>query len=272
MKAKFYLIAVAFAAMSISANAQGTWKVPAKVEGGENLSVLAGNELPANIANLTVTHTFSHSLGAVVKSDADAPVVTCNNVDYDNKSILQADSTNGQYYFFTPAQSGTLDVATKIGGKKNTFVFEVDPVALEVTVEEILTLSTGGDIKAYSATDGPIVKVVGKKADGSNIDPIPDGIWDNSAPVNPTDANQWVVLSFPVTGGKSYAVGCNGSKFQLVGINYAVNTSIDTVIADGVTTVSGYYNFIGQRLQNAPEKGAYIETYTNGTSRKVIRN
>jgi hypothetical protein len=278
MKAKFFFIVAAFAAMGISANAQGTWKVLPTSE-----DVLKGDEI-ANIQNLAVTHSFDGPDGtsdylAKVKSDSDAPVVSYNGVVYDNQTILQADGVNGQYYFFSPVLNGRIDVANKMGNEKKTFVFEIDPVAVaidlgleELTVADILgTLSKGVDIAQYSAT--PIVKVDGKNPDGTDIVPVPDGTWDGNAFVNPTSGSQWLVLSFPVTGGKSYAVGVIGSKFQLIGINYTLDgTAIDTVIADGLTTVSGYYNFIGQRLPSAPEKGAYIVTYTNGTSRKVLKN
>jgi len=53
---------------------------------------------------------------------------------------------------------------------------------------------------------------------------------------------------------------------------YAEETSIPTIsIETGSATVTGYYDILGKKLPQAPEKGIYIIKYDNGKAGKVAR-
>ncbi|MDR0542903.1 MAG: hypothetical protein LBH19_11940 [Dysgonamonadaceae bacterium] len=191
----------------LGVNAQGTWKTPAAGE----LTVAKGSPIVTGITGLDVTHNFAQPVES--KSDADAKEVTYNGVTYDNKTIAQAAGDNGQNFIFTPGQNGTLDICAKMGDGKKTFVIET---ATDVATLVGYTTKNGGDIsdKAY-----PTVTSVGIDNNGAAM-VIPTQTWDASVAINTTGANAYVVMSFPVTAGKNYVAGCDGSKFQLVGIHY----------------------------------------------------
>lgn len=196
-----------------------TWKAPLGTEAGDIISLAKGEILPTGIDGLQVTHNFTDPV--LNRSDADAPAVTYNGVTYDNKSIVQASNTDGQNFIFSPSKNGTLDVCGKMGSGKGTFIFETEtPVETLVTY----TAKNGGEITDKTA---PTVTAVGLKADGTPMDEIPAQSWNATAAINTTGGNAWVVMSFPVTAGKNYVVGVDGSKFMLVGIHFSGPTGID---------------------------------------------
>ncbi len=80
-----------------------------------------------------------------------------------------------------------------------------------------------------------------------------------------------MVLSFPVSTGKLYTVGCNGSKLMLTGINFVGGSSAIGTVLDNGCTVTGYFNLLGQKLADAPAKGAYIETYDKCPAQKFVK-
>jgi hypothetical protein len=250
-----------------------TWKAPLGAADGDIINVAKGEPVVTGIDGLQVTHNFAQPV--VNKSDADAPAATYHDVTYDNKSIVQAGGDNGQNFIFSPSKDGTLDVCGKMGNEKKNFIFETEtPVATLVTY----TTKNGGDITDKTA---PIVTSVGLKADGTPMDAIPVQAWDASAAINTTGGNAWVVMSFPVTAGKNYVVGVDGSKFMLVGFHFSSgSTGIKPIDKLSKTLVIGLkgqleirsaentvtvYNIAGQKVATIhPNSGSSIISVPQG--------
>ena len=263
MKKSLLLIAVIAATMS--ANAQGIWKST-----GTEASIAAGTEITTGITDLKCVH--SDGAGVVGKGDSGATDVTYNGVTWDNKAMIQG-SSNGMYYAFLPAKSGVLDVAVKMGSGKKTFVLEVkDEVftGIPATVGDLAALTGGfatGDL-LVSVSNLPLVFDTHNQTTGT---------WDNSTAIQSTGGNVYMVMSFPVTAGKTYAVGCTGSKFMLRGLSFTTTTSANNIPASKATVVSTeYYNIAGAKLSK-PCKGINIakKTMSDGsvvTSKIVISN
>ena len=51
----------------------------------------------------------------------------------------------------------------------------------------------------------------------------------------------------------------------------SISTNLENIALLKKTEIVGYYNFMGQKLPNAPEKGMYIVVYSNGTSEKIMK-
>ncbi|MDR2841193.1 MAG: hypothetical protein LBV75_08080 [Paludibacter sp.] len=265
------LLLIAAVTMAFSTYAQGTWKAPVGAAEGDVFSVAPGATF-TEITGLSVSHIFTSALinkldngtTPVDNPAPPAPTIAYNGVTYDNLSIVQAAGDNGQYIILSPTSNGTLDVAAKMGNNKKTFVAETSAAFAAVSA---YTSAFPGEI-----TDAtfPTVTTTAVKIDGTPLT-ITTQTWDNSTAINTTGANIYIVMSFPVVAGKTYAVGCSGSKFMLRGINYAPSTSaVATPSAIKEIQSVQYFNALGAQVDATAKGLVFVKTaYTNGTSEVV---
>lgn len=190
--------------------AANTWVAPS----AGKLSAAKGEAIVTSIAGLAMTHNFDTNVES--KSDTGAPDVEYNGVNYHSDTFVQSSGANGQFFIFTPSVNGTLDVCGKMGDGKKTLILGT---AADIATLNTLTVKT--IVAGLEDEELPAVKAVGVKADGTAMDAITEQSWDGTAAINDgTGGNAWVVMSFPVTANKNYAVGVDGSKMQVVGIHF----------------------------------------------------
>lgn len=220
MKKTLLSIAVIAAAMCV--NAQGTWKST-----GTEALIAASTEISLAIPNLKCMHSDAGAAGVIGKGDTGATPVTYNGVTWDNAAMVQG-GTNGMYFAFRPAKSGTLDISVKMGSAKKTFIVEVTDAAytsVKATSGDLAALTTGfgtGDLFVADPTYFALPSVFDTYNNSK-------GTWNNSAAIQSTGGNVYMVMSFPVTANKTYAVGVTGSKLMLRGINYTVTTNASSI-------------------------------------------
>lgn len=249
--------------MAFGISAQGTWKIT----GGEG-AIPVSTAIATGITGLTVMHNDASdpnatptAKGVVGKSDTGAATVTYHDIDWNNEAIIQG-STNGMFYAMSPTANGTIDVSIKMGANKKTFVAATSDDIATVAAK---TVDTTSDSNAPSKLTDPTYPQVYDTYNKTT------GIWDNSAPLTPDGAgNQYVVMSFPVEAGKTYIVGCTGSKLMLRGINYVLgNPSSISTPGAAVKEVSSvlYFDVVGKKV-SAEAKGLVIvkTTYADGTT------
>ncbi|MDR0833767.1 MAG: T9SS type A sorting domain-containing protein [Candidatus Symbiothrix sp.] len=269
------------------ATVSDTWLAPLGSVDGDLIDVAKGGTI-AEIEGVTIVSGFDTNVKN--KSDDSAPAVTFNHITYQPKSIVQSDGANGQPIIMAVTKTGFLDVAGKMSDGKKTYVFETEtPLATLVTY----TTKNGGDIIDKTT---PTVMAVGVKADGSPMGTIPTQEWNATVAINTTGANAYVVMSFPVTAGKNYVVGVDGSKMQLVGAHFGTSapTAISTIKAAASSTkVIGekgqieiigaqapvsIYNITGQKVATVDQgvqvvsvpAGVYLVVEQNQRTVKVI--
>lgn len=237
---------------SVVMNAQGIWFAAAN-----ETTYAASTELGFGIENLQCMH--SDASGIVEKTDEGAPVVEYNGVTYDNAAFIQG-SNNGMFYAFLPSADGTLDISVKMSSNKKTFVLELKDelftASLGTTVGDIATLCLLGTADLESL---PLIST-----DVSNFPTVYDTYtksettWDGTLAPQETGESVYMVFSFPVTSGKTYAFGCFGSKIMIRGVNFVTGgTNVDLTNFDATVVSEEYYSITGQRLAE-PQKGLNI--------------
>jgi len=225
---KKILSIICFGMIGISAFAQGTWKAA-----GTEALVAPGVELSyVGIYGLSVMHSDPSTAGVIGKTDAGAPTVSYNSVDWDNAAIIQG-STNGMYFAFKPSSNGVLDLSVKMGSGKYTFVAELT----SAFASDLTTLTTVTAPSSVAVAGGGIPSVIASSTNYS-LPQVYDSYsnttltWNATTVFQSSGANQYAVMSFPVSANKIYVAGVTGSKLMLRGINYTISTSIASVNAD----------------------------------------
>ncbi|MDR0810956.1 MAG: hypothetical protein LBN23_01575 [Paludibacter sp.] len=250
------LLTLAAITMALVLNAQGTWKAPDALTFDPSVS------MPIGITGLVVMHNDGHADKVTSRGDAGSPVVSYNGVTWDNEFIVQG-NTNGMAYAITPSTNGTLDVALKMGSGKQTWVLETSATAATVTA----TLVTASmKVDAYTSFPDiayPTVTVTAVNASGPV--PIASGIYDGSVGFS---EELRLVLSFPVTAGKTYVVGCQGSKLMLRGINYTTGTTAVSTPATLKEVQSvNYFSILGKEVPATTKGLVFVKTlYKDGTT------
>lgn len=244
--------------------APAVWK--ASYDADNITSYPASTPIATGIAGLTVLHNDGGATLVADKGDSGAPTVTYGGITWDNEAFIQG-NTNGMFYAISADADGTLDVSVKMGSGKNTFVAETaDPIA---TVGAQVITATDKD-PLGKITD-PTLPQVYDTHNGTT------GTWNNTAAINTSGDNAYLVMSFSVTAGKTYIVGCDGSKLMLRGLAYIPGgrTSIPTLSVNKVVKTIDYYDLMGRKVTNANLKNTLLikkVTYTDGSisSSKVI--
>ena len=236
-------------ATTLFANAQGTWKA----SGTGSTTYAAATELGMGINNLQVMH--SDASGITDISDTGASSTEYNGITYDNLGYIQG-TTNGMFYAFLPATDGTLDIALKMSSGKKTFIYELTDAGFTgLGATDLTTLTTkvgtADDIMA-DATYFTTPSVYDTYNNSS-------ATWDGSTAIQSTGSTQYMVISFPVTAGKTYAVGCFSSKLMIRGVNYVTSggTSAQTITKSATVVKTEYYNVLGVKLSK-PANGVNI--------------
>jgi len=209
------LLFIAAITLTIFANAQGSWFAT-----GEEGTILTSTDVVLGVPKLNAM--ASDVSGVTGKTDAGAPAVSLNGVDYTNEAYVQG-SNNGMYYAFLPAGSGTLDVAIKMGSGKKTFILEVNDdlyATMSATIGDIAALTTNLSTADLITTDYYTTPDVYDTYNQT------EGTWDGTVAMQSTGANVYLVASIPVTANKTYVVGCYGSKLMLRGATLAITTGI----------------------------------------------
>lgn len=212
------LLFIAVITASMVASAQGTWKAT-----GTEASVAGGTEMVLGIPGLKAAP--SDPAGTLGKSDTSAPVTTYNGVTYDNLAYFQG-ATNGMYFAFLPAINGTLDVAVKMGSAKKTFILALKDdiyAGIPATVGDIATLTSN----LANFTDLPAANYTLPSVFDTYTNTT--GTWDNSTAIQSTGSNVYMVMSFPVSANKTYAVGVTGSKLMLRGVTLTAGTNVSNI-------------------------------------------
>jgi hypothetical protein len=258
---KIVLFMVA-ALTAFGANAQGTWKAT-----GSETRIGPTTAIETGITGLTVMHNDAADAGVIGKSDGGAKVITYNSITWDNEAHIQG-VNNGMFYALSPEKDGTIDVSVKMGNGKNTLVAETNDAILTVAAQTI----TGSDKTPQNKVTDPVFLSVYDTYNNST------GTWNNTAPINPSSEAQYLVMSFTVTAGKTYIVGCDGSKLMLRGLHYSTTSlpdGIPTLATDKAVKSVEYYDLTGRKVTNENQKNALLikkTTYVDGTtsSNKVI--
>ena len=257
MKKIFTLVAVA--AMALNANADNfTFKIdqtwPTQVnhqeeyinEKGETKKktiidtyghpFTAGSEISNNASVLSIVP----SIDVDNKSD-NASEVSFNDITYggeSDKNILQGE-TNGQYFAFTPAFDGTLDVAVKMGSGKKGYVIEVDPVTFAAAMEmpsisaaELIT-TVGNVCSSIQGMADPTLGVTNPTVKGVGANIAAGATFDGTTNFNDTGSNEYEILSVAAKAGHIYVIGCDGSKLMFRGASLIGYTAgINGIAAD----------------------------------------
>jgi hypothetical protein len=132
-------------------------------------------------------------------------------------------ATNAMYFSFRPSVDGTLDINAKMGSGKTTFI-------VELTDAFWTAMGSPADL-AHLTTDYPTAAGITGNATYFTTPSVYDtynlstGTWNGTVALQSSGSNQWAVMSFAVTAGKTYIVGVNGSKFMLRGVNLAIATT-----------------------------------------------
>lgn len=198
----------------------------------------AGEEISSNPGVLSIIPSI-----AVDNKGDDAAEVTFNGVTYggtSDKNILQGE-TNGQYFAFTPAFDGTLDVAVKMGANKKGYVIEIDAAtlgaAMEVgtmTANDVIT-QIGNVCSAVQAMADPSLGVTNPTVTGVGANIAAGATFDGTTNFNDTGANEYEIISVPAKANNIYIVGCDGSKLMFRGASLIGYTSgINGVVANTV--------------------------------------
>jgi hypothetical protein len=223
---KFYLkmFSVLFLTfIGVTTYAQGTWKAT-----GSEGTILPSVAIDMGIAHLTCMH--SDATNVTGKSDAGATTVSYNGVTWDNLAMIQG-GTNGMYYAFLPAGSGTLDISFKMGASKKFFILELT-AALWTSIS-----ATAGDLAALTAALGTADGITGNTsyfALPSVYDTYhaSSTTWDGTTNFHTeTGVNIYAVTSFPVTANKTYIIGCFGSKLMLRGVYAGITVNVSDIQA-----------------------------------------
>jgi hypothetical protein len=252
---KKILLSIAVVAAAMTLNAQGVWKAT-----GTEPKYSASTEMGFGIASLTVMHSDISATGVIGKTDAwtatsvptPAPAgITYNGITYDNKAIIQG-ANNCMYYAFLPTKNGILDIATKASANKMTYVM------LATGATSLADLTTTFSADGNAGNGNALVK-----ANGATYPSVTSSLtglsatYDGTTAINTTAASIWTVMSFAVTANNIYTVGLDGSKFQLIGVNFH-NTSASAVngLKSNAQIVSSeYYSVTGAKLIE-PIKGS----------------
>jgi hypothetical protein len=223
--------------------------------------------IETGIPGLTVMHNDAGATPVADKDDPTATTVAYGDITWDNLAFIQG-NTNGMFYALSADADGTLDVSVKMGSGKKTFVAETaDPIA--TVAAQTITASDNNPIgKITSPTFPPVYDTHNDNT----------GTWDNTVAINTSGDNAYLVMSFPVVAGKTYIVGCDGSKLMLRGLAYIPGgrgTSIPTLNTNKVVKSIEYYDLMGRKVTNENQKNAILiqkVTYTDGSisSSKVI--
>jgi hypothetical protein len=192
---KMFLI-LCLGLISISSFAQGTWQA-IKPDPTPGATITVGTELGFGITGLTAMNSASE--GVTQKSDAGAPT----DGIFTNEGILQANTSNANFYAFKTASDGVLKVACKLGASKPLFAYELAET-------DLATAATSGN----TIGNGYGTDVVATLSDGSSFT---EGITFT--------ATTYTTLTFNVKAGKIYAIGCTGSKLMLRGVNYVLSSA-----------------------------------------------
>lgn len=288
-KKAHYVIVVGTGINPLEPTLPDTWKAPLGATDGDIINVANGGTI-AKIEGVTIISGFLDPV--LNKSDASAPVVSYHGVTYDNKAIAQAGNNNGNGIIFVVTKNGYLDVAGKMGSDKKTWIFET---AIPAATLATYTANNNAEKNGAAITDKttPTVTSVGVKADGSAM-VIPTQTWDASVAINTTGQNAYVVMSFPVTAGKNYVVGVDGSKMQLVGAHFGTEggTDIPKVLVSSTQVIGQkgqiaiigaqapvtVYNLTGQKVATATQgnqvisipAGVYLIAEKNQPTVKVL--
>jgi hypothetical protein len=263
MKKIFTLVAVAAMALNVNAD-DFTWKIDQTWntqkshkeeyvnDKGETKTrdvvdeyghpFAAGEEISSNAAVLSIVP----SKAVDCKSDSPAEV-TLNGVTYGgdaDKNILQGE-TNGQYFAFTPAFDGTLDVAVKMGNNKKGYVIEIDAATLAAAMElpsmsaqDVIT-QLGDLCSAVQGMADPTLGVTNPTVTGVGANIAGGASFDGTTNFNDTGANEYEIISMTATAGHIYIVGCDGSKVMFRGASLIGYTAgINGVVADKAETAS----------------------------------
>jgi len=269
---KIVLIIFVAALTAFGANAQGTWKAT-----GTEPVIPPTTPIETGIAGLVVMHNdggvrpetaVAGQIGVMGISDSGATDVTYDGVTWDNLAIIQG-VTNGMFYALSPSSDGTLEISAKVGSAKPTVVAATDD-PIETVASKIA--ASGGDKSPAknNLTDPTYPEVYDTYNNTTNV-------WDLSASssdlqsINQSAATQYMVMSFAVTGGKTYIVSVTGSKFMLRGINYITNgTGITTPALDATKGIKSeeYFDLTGKKVLGDVKKAVLIKktTYIDGTT------
>jgi len=252
---------------AVGANAQGTWKAT-----GTEPAIDPTTSIETGITGLVVMH--NDGAGVVGQTDGTAETVTYDDVTWDNLAFIQG-TTNGMFYAFAPSSNGTLEVSVKMGSAKPTVVAATDD-PIETVAAKIA--ASGGDKQPAknNLTDPTYPDVYDTYNNSVNV-------WDLSASssadqsIQNTGGNVYLVMSFSVTGGKTYIVSVTGSKLMLRGIKYVTdNTGITAPALEISKEIKSeeYFDLTGKKIIGDIKKAVLIKktTYIDGTvsNSKVI--
>ena len=272
---KIVLLIFVAALTAVGANAQGTWKAT-----GSEPVIPPTTPIETGITGLVVMHNdggarteteVAGQIGIMGISDTGATPVTYDGVTWDNLAMIQG-VTNGMFYAFAPSSDGTLDIAAKMGYQKPTVVAETDD-PIETVAGNVIT---GSDKAPASHLTNPTYpEVYDTFSQTTNVWDLSKSSSDlqsmNNSITNPAGTTVYLVMSFPVTGGKTYIVSVTGSKFQLRGINYVTNgTGITTPVVDATKGIKSeeYFDLTGRKVLGDVKKAVLIKktTYIDGTT------
>ena len=261
MKKIFTLVAVAAMALNVNADdftfhIDQTWDLQESHKeddpnnAGKQITIIdkhgtafaAGAEVSSNASVLSIIP----SIEVEAKGDA-AQEVTLNGVTYGgdaDKNILQGE-TNGQYFAFTPAFDGTLDVAVKMGNAKKGYVIEIDPVTLAAammmesfTAQDVIS-QLGNVCSAVQAMADPSLGVTNPTVTGVGAGFASGASFDGTTNFNDTGANEYEIISMTAKAGHIYIIGCDGSKVMFRGASLIGYTAgINGVVADKAEAAS----------------------------------
>jgi hypothetical protein len=245
--------------------APGIWK--ASYDADNVITYQPSVAIETGIAGLTVMHNDDGAPKVADKQDPGATPVSYGGITWDNEAHIQGNS-NGMFYAISADADGTLDVSVKMSNGKNTFVAETNDAITTVAAQTI----TGTDRSPLDKITDPAFPQV-YDTYNNNI-----GTWNNTAPINPTPDPQYLVMSFSISAGKTYIVGCDGSKLMLRGLAYIPGgreVSIPTLTTNKVVRSVEYYDLMGRRVLNENQRNTVLikkTTYVDGTisSTKVI--
>jgi hypothetical protein len=161
--------------------------------------------------------------------------------------------------------------ATSVTATSN---FDNDPAPADATVGRLNLGGSGAYITLNNVEIGSTIKIYWAISGAASLDKprgfdiagaTPDALRSTSAVKNIATAETLTATESTVT------LAAFGGGVYIYDIYYTSTTSgIGDITANGCE-VTGYFNLLGQQLNDAPAKGAYIETYSNCPAKKFVK-
>ncbi len=221
-------------------------------------------------------------------------------VTHDQGSNLFVQDETGWLMMYESGRQASCNSGDKITGLTGEFLtYEYDRGFVESVQPEMMSSQVYDAITPGVAPAAPFVvnpstltfNDYNRYVAFENVEIESDVAYNSAAAVDGvilTDAgtmkirNHWYYNTTLNINDKSFAAGdkvnCKGIvrsyggiiQIYLTDIELAEELGINDITTDGCQ-ITGYFNLLGQKLNDVPEKGVYIETYSNCPPQKMVK-